>query len=85
MATKKRKTKRKPTKRTTGTRRSGDEAASKAGKLLAQYRELGVSGLEKDWYVKASDRVTWGDVAAVSACVLNQDEVPGLRASGRRR
>jgi hypothetical protein len=83
MATKKTAKRKKATKRaarpTTGRRRSGNLTSSKAGKLLAQYKAMGVSGLEREWYVRADDKVKWSDVAAIAASVVNQDEHKGRR------
>lgn len=58
-------------------RRSTDHTASIGAKLLAQYKAMGASGLEKDWYVKAFDKVKWADVAALAGSVVAQDEHKG--------
>jgi hypothetical protein len=54
-------------------------------KLLAKYKALGVSGLERDWYVIADDGVKWRDVAALAGSVVSQDETPRKVAKRGKR
>lgn len=69
MATKKRK----PRKQTS------DRVSRIGAKLLAQYKSIGVSGLERDWFIRMDEKVKWSDVAALAASVVGQDEVKGKR------
>lgn len=66
-------------------KRTSDRVSRIAAKLLAKYKALGVSGLEKDWFILTYEKVKWGDVAAMAASCLGQDEVKGKRFDAIKR
>ena len=65
-------------------KQSSDRVSRIAAKLLAKYKSMVVSGIQKDWLVVPSDGVHWGDLATLAGSCVSQDEHRGKRPTKKR-